>query len=117
MNGIIIKGYADAIARNIVWDYKTGKRNPFKEIEYFYQLNIYRLTIAKSRGIDPENIEAKIIWISRDCIDVQNVEWDDKILEKIEILKNNFTDIEKSASVTINKEYCNFCPMKKYCDV
>ena len=117
VNGIRFKGFIDAMTENMLWDYKTGRRNSFTELEYFYQLNIYRLAMAKYRNIEPEKIEAKIIWLSDSNLNVQHIEWDDKIFDKIEMLKSNFTDKEKFESLAAVRNYCDYCPMRRYCEI
>jgi len=73
--------------------------------------------MAKYRNIEQEKIEAKIIWLSGSNLNVQHIEWDDKIFDKIEMLKSDFTDKEKFESLAAVRNYCDYCPMRRYCEI
>ncbi len=85
IGGLLIEGKLDAVSRSKIWDYKTGKRSEIKHALYSAQLNLYRLGFARFINIEPQNIDAAIIWLSSDGVEVVAIpypnDFEDKVAE------------------------------------
>ncbi|RKZ27761.1 hypothetical protein DRQ26_02515 [bacterium] len=109
---LVLTGFPDVLLKNPyeVWDYKTGRHSKLNEILYSAQINIYRLIYAASLGKNPAEIVGRIIWIEKDKIFDQIVEWDAEIEDKLKNLANSLYIGDESAFSRIyDGEICASC--------
>jgi len=82
---LVVNGVADVVVFSppMIWDYKTGGRNPDKELFYKTQVNFYRLALASELGIKPNEVKAYLLYIG-DEIESVEVEFDENIMKNLE---------------------------------
>jgi len=86
---LVVNGVADVVVFSppMIWDYKTGGRNPDKDLFYKTQVNFYRLALASELGINPNEVKACLLYIG-DKIKSVEVEFDENIMRNLEKMIN-----------------------------
>lgn len=124
-NNKIFLGYIDRLIikkpQAIILDYKTSKDNSYRKtkssIKYDLQLCAYALYVHEHFGIEPENIQAALVYLENPTIVNTNFT-KQRLVETKDFLKKNFSQIENTDAdkVVGNVGYhCRRCDFNDKC--
>lgn len=124
-NNKIFLGYIDRLIikkpQAIILDYKTSKDNSYRKtkssIKYDLQLCAYALYVHEHFGIEPENIQAALVYLENPTIVNTNFT-KQRLVETKDFLKKNFSQIENmdADKVVGNVGYhCRRCDFNDKC--